>query len=727
MSRRIVLALGLLGASWLGTGCGDDVKNGAVRLTIRYSGFVPGCVRVRAEDAKAASNSDEQTLTAANTTFDGQLVVAVYREKSWSHDLKLTVTAHEQSCTGAQVATQTATAAVTPGKITETTTQLTATDADGDGWIAPANGGTDCADDASTRFPGATEVCNAIDEDCDGEIDDGAPPIETWADVDGDGFGAGTPILECAPSAGRASQANDCNDGNDQVFPGAPESCNGVDDDCDTASDDGLTFFATYADGDADGFGTGTAVQECAVSPGRAAQAGDCADGNGQIFPGAPERCDGVDNNCDTQNNEGFTVGAACPTGKTCPGQVACETDGGTRCAEQLLTWFVDFDRDQLGALDAGTSLACDPPSGYVAASADCDDGDPFTYAAAAELCDRKDNDCDGTSDEGNVCGAGDGGWALTQLGGTNNDWKTVAAVDAGWWWMGGRDSNLAPGGADLVDNRDGGWADRYATCQSASEWSGSWAYQNASDDSTVFLAGCVASDAGTDCARGALAMASTKSATCLVRREVTSATQMRSVVGIREAAGLRVFAVGTGGLAYEAHPTTLQPLGPVTVNADLYDIHGVSSTSVYAAGSTTNGADPRVFRYDESTGSPQWVSESGVEMLANTTENGKLLGIWVVHEDLVFAVGENGMVLRKAGGTWSVITDVTGTPTVRSVRAFGHNSVYVAAGNEAYRWNGASWEHIYDGNDITRDLAGVRPDQLLIVADDGDVAYSRR
>lgn len=662
MNRRIVLALGLLGASLVGTGCGDDAKNGAVRLTIRYSGFVPGCVRVRAEDAKAAANSDEQTLTAANTTFDGELVVAVFREKSWSRDLKLTVTAHEQSCTGAQVATQVATAAVTPGKVTETTTQLTATDADGDGWIAPANGGSDCADDAATRFPGATEVCNALDEDCDGEVDDGAPPIQTWLDGDGDGFGSGTPIPECTPSAGRVTQAGDCNDG------------------------------------------------------------------NGQVFPDAPERCDAIDNNCNQQNNEGFDVNGVCdPAGACVAGHVECIADGGSTCVEEPPSWFADLDRDDVGRMDGGVA-ACEQPVGYVASAMDCDDGDPFTNASRPEICDLRDNNCNNVTDEGGACGTGDGGWLVRLIGTSADDFSTVSAADAGWWWIGGKETiggGGSPDRADLVESRDGGWLDRTTSCVGFFQFTGVWAEQTSPTNTVAYAAGCVHNGTDDGCLDAGIAVVDSTGA-CVTARTYAGPARFKNLVVLPYETGSRVFAVASNSVVAELNPSTLEAFAAtVLTGAFVNDIHGQSAASVYVAGETTaTSADPRVFRRQQDGIAVSWVSEPGVEALGATL-NGGLLGIWVVHPELVYAVGENGMVLKKEGGSWTPLPSPNGSATVTSVRAFGTSAVYVTSGSSVYRYNGASWQVYFTGTEPLRDIAGVRPDDLITVGDNAQVVYS--
>ncbi|MCK6529728.1 hypothetical protein L6R50_19955 [Myxococcota bacterium] len=131
-------------------------------------------------------------------------------------------------------------------------------DADGDGFGADI----DCNDGSAAIHPGAVELCDGIDEDCDGLVDEDF-------DSDGDGF---------------ATCGGDCDDGAGDVHPGAAEVCNGVDDDCDAALDEGF-------DGDGDGF---LGAADC---PG---VGDDCDDGDPAVSPAAEEVCsDGVDNDCD--------------------------------------------------------------------------------------------------------------------------------------------------------------------------------------------------------------------------------------------------------------------------------------------------------------------------------------------------------------------------------------------------------------------------------------------
>ncbi|MDZ4702367.1 MAG: MopE-related protein, partial [Saprospiraceae bacterium] len=227
-------------------------------------------------------------------------------------------------------------------------------------------GGNDCADGNPAVNPGATEVCNDTDDDCDGMIDEGVQ-LTFYEDVDGDGFGdpnsftmdctapmgfvandqdcddtndalnpntvwyldadndnyyTGSGVTQCtSPGAGYEYTGllggNDCNDANNLINPGATEICDGVDNDCDGMTDDGITFVTYYVDGDNDGYGIGSGQSLCAnPGSGFATVAGDCNDANNLINPGATEICaDGIDNDCDTQIDENC---GSCPaTGTT--------------------------------------------------------------------------------------------------------------------------------------------------------------------------------------------------------------------------------------------------------------------------------------------------------------------------------------------------------------------------------------------------------------------------
>jgi hypothetical protein len=104
-----------------------------------------------------------------------------------------------------------------------------------DGDPTPPDDG-DCSDSDTAIHPGAVEICDGIDNDCDGEIDEGV--IATFhPDGDGDGYGdPGASEDACEPETGWVPDATDCDDTDADVHPGAPEACNGRDDDCDPAT-----------------------------------------------------------------------------------------------------------------------------------------------------------------------------------------------------------------------------------------------------------------------------------------------------------------------------------------------------------------------------------------------------------------------------------------------------------------------------------------------------------
>lgn len=101
---------------------------------------------------------------------------------------------------------------------------------------------TDCNDADPSVNPGASEICNGIDDDCNGSIDDGVLFATWYADVDGDGYGDAASAVETCDGApaGYVGGNTDCNDGDPSINPGATEVCNSVDDNCDGTVDEGI-------------------------------------------------------------------------------------------------------------------------------------------------------------------------------------------------------------------------------------------------------------------------------------------------------------------------------------------------------------------------------------------------------------------------------------------------------------------------------------------------------
>jgi len=180
-------------------------------------------------------------------------------------------------------------------------------DLDGDGYQSVACGGTDCNDIDPAVYPGAPEVCDNQDNDCDGLVDESAVDALTWyQDLDGDGFGnAAVTQLACTAPTGYVADASDCDDTNAGTNPVATEVCDGLDNDCDGLVDE-QNAPTWYLDSDGDGWGGTTSAVACIAPPDHVANPGDCDDANPAIHPAAIELLDGIDNNCNGSVDEGF-------------------------------------------------------------------------------------------------------------------------------------------------------------------------------------------------------------------------------------------------------------------------------------------------------------------------------------------------------------------------------------------------------------------------------------
>ena len=148
-----------------------------------------------------------------------------------------------------------------------------------------------------------------------GDCNDNNPaivaPVIYYTDADQDGFGddaTATPF--CQAPVNMIAIGGDCDDTDNAVYPGAPEVCDGLDNNCNGQFDEGLTFLNYYFDFDGDGFGIGNPTVACSPITGYATQTGDCDDSNNAVYPGAAdsegngidENCDGVDGNLGIEN-----------------------------------------------------------------------------------------------------------------------------------------------------------------------------------------------------------------------------------------------------------------------------------------------------------------------------------------------------------------------------------------------------------------------------------------
>ncbi len=168
-------------------------------------------------------------------------------------------------------------------------------DDDADGWSEDAG---DCDDLDPNRYPGNAELCDRADNDCDERVDEEVTSVFTYSDEDGDGFGdLDSPLYGC--ESGGVADSTDCDDTSPEIHPEAAELCNGSDDDCDGDDDEDASDASEgYLDRDGDGYGDLSSPWRGCDPTGVVEDSGDCDDGNAWVYPGAPERLDGVVNNC---------------------------------------------------------------------------------------------------------------------------------------------------------------------------------------------------------------------------------------------------------------------------------------------------------------------------------------------------------------------------------------------------------------------------------------------
>lgn len=204
------------------------------------------------------------------------------------------------------------------------------------------------------------------------EMEPCANPVTYYRDADDDTYGnPSESYTGCAQPQGWVLDSMDCDDTNVNINPASAEICDGIDNNCDGNIDEGVQT-TYYADADSDGYGDpNNTIDSCTLPPDYVIDNTDCDDNDADIYPGSQEVCDGIDNNCDGNIDEGVTT-----------------------------SYYIDNDGDGYGNPNISIQACSTIPSGYVIDNTDCNDNNPNIYPSNTELCDDIDNNCNNIIDE---------------------------------------------------------------------------------------------------------------------------------------------------------------------------------------------------------------------------------------------------------------------------------------------------------------------------------------
>ncbi len=323
--------------------------------------------------------------------------------------------------------------------------------------------GEDCDDQNARVHPTQLEICDGLDNDCNGDVDDiDGEAAVYYLDKDGDLFGdPESPLSTCEVDLeDYVLNRDDCDDTDPDINPAErDDQCDSVDNNCSgTPDDDAVSVYFVDKDGDGHGDPKRPAPPCSILGQGAAYDNRDCDDDDPRRSPDLPElRCDLVDNNCNG----------------------IIDSDG----TEDPI-WYVDADGDGYGDQSLAAYHGCDPgdKSKFTTAPlADCDDTRDFSFPGAEELCDGLDNNCSlglGFVDDPLEDMDGDGHTSIgfTQCSGgyPKDDCNDNAAV-------------AFPGGTEVCDGYD-------------NDCDGALSLEEDVDQDGFAHAGCLAPNAEVDC-----------------------------------------------------------------------------------------------------------------------------------------------------------------------------------------------------------------------------------